>query len=281
MSQPDFTIRTMRHEDVEIAVEWAAQEGWNPGLHDGAVFYTTDPHGFFIGELDNEPVATVSAVAYGKTYGFMGFYIVKPEYRNRRFGQAMERHALRYMGDKRIIGIDGVLEREESYRSHGFVSSFHSVRYRVKGGCDTPATIIDLKGLSLKQVIAYDNGCFPAARPSFLSGWIAQADCGAVGILVDGSLCGYGVIRACRKGHKIGPLFADDEKTAEAIFCALLAKVQGDDVFLDVPMNNSLAVNLAERHEMQPVFETVRMYMHGEPYWPVQRVYGVTSFELG
>jgi hypothetical protein len=40
----------------------------------------------------------------------------------------------------------------------------------------------------------------------------------------DGRLVGWGVIRPCRKGCKIGPLVADDRATAEVVLSALLAQ---------------------------------------------------------
>ena len=43
--------------ECEIAVEWAALEGWNPGIHDGDSFYSADPKGFLIGLLDDIPIA--------------------------------------------------------------------------------------------------------------------------------------------------------------------------------------------------------------------------------
>ena len=46
----DFVVRTMSAGDVALAVEWAAQEGWNPGLHDAECFRAADPRGFFIGD---------------------------------------------------------------------------------------------------------------------------------------------------------------------------------------------------------------------------------------
>jgi hypothetical protein len=36
-------------------VNWAATEGWNPGLADDACFAAVDPEGFLIGELDGAP----------------------------------------------------------------------------------------------------------------------------------------------------------------------------------------------------------------------------------
>src|SRR5262249_56181016 len=70
-------IRPMRPEEVSIAVNWAAAEGWNPGLADDACFAVADPEGFWIGELDGSPAATVSCVNYGASFAFLGFYIVR------------------------------------------------------------------------------------------------------------------------------------------------------------------------------------------------------------
>jgi len=55
----------------------------------------------------------------------------------------------------------------------------------------------------------------------------------------------------------------------------------GGQVFLDVPQPNDAALALATAHGFAPVFETARMY--SGPIRPVslQRVYGVTTFELG
>ena len=60
---PDgYTIRSMRRDEIDMAIAWAAAEGWNPGLHDAAAFHAADAEGFLIGELDGEPVATILPV---------------------------------------------------------------------------------------------------------------------------------------------------------------------------------------------------------------------------
>ena len=56
----ELRIRTMRPDEIAIAVDWAAAEGWNPGLADAACFATVDAGGFLIGELDGAPAATIS-----------------------------------------------------------------------------------------------------------------------------------------------------------------------------------------------------------------------------
>ncbi len=90
------------------------------------------------------------------------------------------------------------------------------------------------------------------------------------------------MIRRCRQGHKIGPLVADDPAIASALFTELCRSVPaGDTVFLDVPLPNAHALSLANANRLQSVFETARMYAGPAPLCELQRVYGITSFELG
>jgi len=98
----------------------------------------------------------------------------------------------------------------------------------------------------------------------------------------DHQLLSYGVIRACRSGCKIGPLLADQEEIAEALFLALKAEAAiNEPVYLDVLEINPLTIHLAEKYGMTPVFETARMYLGEPPTFSSDRWFGVTTFELG
>ena len=57
MPDDNFQIRPMSRAELDIAVEWAADEGWNPGLHDADSFFAADSGGFLMGLLNGEPVA--------------------------------------------------------------------------------------------------------------------------------------------------------------------------------------------------------------------------------
>lgn len=83
MQKSSYAIRTMTWQEINIAINWAAEEGWNPGLYDADCFYAADPNGFLIGLLGDEPIATISVVKYSNSFGFLGFYMVKPEYRGK------------------------------------------------------------------------------------------------------------------------------------------------------------------------------------------------------
>ena len=130
-------------------------------------------------------------------------------------------------------------------------------------------------------VLAYDRLFFPAPREAFLRCWLRPDARHAIALVEDGLVRGYGVIRACRSGSKIGPLFADGEREADLLFRALAAEAKGGAVFLDLPEPNQAAIRLATRHGLSPVFETARMYRGERPDLPLSRTYGISTFELG
>jgi hypothetical protein len=74
---------------------------------------------------------------------------------------------------------------------------------------------------------------------------------------------------------------ADDRVAAEVVLSALLAGAGGGEIFLDVPSINRDAVALARDLGLAPVFETARMYTGMIPPLRSERVFGVTTFELG
>jgi GNAT superfamily N-acetyltransferase len=275
-------IRSMRPDEISIAVNWAAAEGWNPGLADDLCFAAADPDGFFIGELDGAPAATVSCVNYGESFAFLGFYMVREDLRGRGYGLRIWDAAINHAGS-RVIGLDGVVAQQENYRKSGFKLAYANVRYG--GTVEAPAApqggVIALGDLPLAAVEAYDATVFPAPRTAFLRRWIGTPTHVGRALVRDGALAGWGVIRPCRKGRKIGPLFADDRAAAEAVLSALLASVGEGEVFLDVPSINRDAISLAENLGLAPVFETARMYTGAIPHLQLERVFGVTSFELG
>ncbi|UXI03912.1 GNAT family N-acetyltransferase [Photobacterium sp. TY1-4] len=283
MEKVPFVIRTMAREEVDLAIEWAAQEGWNPGLNDAANYYAADPNGFLIGLLGDEPIATISAIRYDASFGFIGFYIVKPEYRGQGYGIQIWQTALDYL-EGCNIALDGVVAQQDNYKKSGFQLAYRNIRYEGVGGGrhETDPLIVPLSALSVAQIQTYEQDFFPAPRPQFLQTWLSQPSAQVYGVLKDGQLGGYGVIRACRSGYKIGPLYADTPEMAGQLFRALKATVsEHDAIYLDVPEVNAEAVALAEREQMTVSFETARMYTQIEPELPLHRIYGVTSFEIG
>jgi GNAT superfamily N-acetyltransferase len=210
----------MRPDEIAIAADWAAAEGWNPGLADAACFATVDPAGFFIGELDGAPAVTISCVNYDDSFAFLGFYIVRPDLRGRGYGLRIWNAAIAHAGP-RVVGLDGVVAQQENYRKSGFALAYANVRY---GGTVTasaaPRDVIALAEVPFAAVEADDATVFPAPRTSFLRAWIDSSGHVGRALARDGKLAAWGVIRPARTGWKIGPLVADDRAAAERVFAA-------------------------------------------------------------
>jgi ribosomal protein S18 acetylase RimI-like enzyme len=276
------TIRPATRAELDQLIDWAAAEGWNPGLDDAEAFRAADPEGFLIGLLEDEPVAGISVVRYGDDFGFLGLYIVRPEHRGQGHGWAIWQAGMaRLQG--RNVGLDGVVAQQDNYRRSGFVLAHRNVRYA--GRIDAPSGgdphIVPLQHLPFDDVMRYDRLCFPASRDAFLRAWLDPARRTGRAYVEDGRLLGYGVVRASRDGFKVGPLFADRADVAEALLRSLAAEAGGASIYVDLPEPNREAVALVEGLGLQPVFETARMYTGGDPALPLERIYGITTFELG
>ena len=277
----ELRIRAMAPDEIAVAADWAAAEGWNPGLGDAACFATVDAQGFFIGELDGAPAATISCVNYDDRFAFLGFYIVRPDLRGHGYGLRIWNAAVEHARG-RTIGLDGVVAQQGNYQKSGFRLAYSNVRYggQVAAG-GVPAGIIALADVPFALVEADDATVFPAPRTAFLRTWIDTSGHVGRALVRDGRLVAWGVIRPARTGCKIGPLVADDRAAAEAVFAALAAAAGGGEIFLDVPSVNRDAVALAVDHGLSPVFETARMYTGAIRPLRLERIFGVTTFELG
>src|SRR4051812_36531220 len=171
-------IRPMRPDEISLAIDWAAAEGWNPGLSDVACFAVVDPQGFLVAEREGVPVATVSCVNYDDRFAFLGFYIVRPELRGRGYGLRLWCAAMAHAGS-RVVGLDGVVAQQENYRKSGFSFAYANIRYGGRLGARPTtagqATLLALHDVPLADVELSDLSVFPAPRRTFLKAWIGTA----------------------------------------------------------------------------------------------------------
>ncbi|MFK4148821.1 GNAT family N-acetyltransferase [Streptomyces sp. NPDC004065] len=280
----DLVVTRARLADWPVISGWAADEGWNPGLNDGPAFFAQDPDGFFLGRIDGEPVSAVSVVNHGPDYAFLGCYLVRPDLRGRGHGLATWRTALAHAGD-RTIGLDGVVAQQDNYRRSGFEAAHRTIRFTgpapAAGGSGTPDGVRPFAPGDLDAVTAYDCACHPADRPRFVARWLTTPGHRAFVRRTAGRVTGYGVLRPARDCLRVGPLFADTPEDARALFTALTAAAGGRTVAVDVPETNKPAIALAEEAGLAPAFETARMYTGPVRPYARERVFGVTTLELG
>jgi GNAT superfamily N-acetyltransferase len=239
-------------EELKTLVQWASEEGWNPGPHDAEVFWATDPEGFYGYFMDGNLIAGGSIVAYNKVFGFMGFFIVKKEYRSQGIGRKLwfqrRDKLLSRLNPGASIGMDGVFAIDEG---------------------------------DIESILAYDKQCFGFARPQFLLPWLKMSGIKTFKYVDKYELKGFAIIRKAGTGYKICPLFADNARVAEELYKACLNAFPGESLYIDIPVVNTAAVALVKKFHTNYIFECARMYYGKKPEMAIEKVFGITTFELG
>ncbi len=277
----NYQIKTASLNDINCMLDWAKQEGWGLGLYDALPYHITDPQGFFMGYLENQPIASISAVRYADQFGFVGLYMVKPHYRGQGYGLAIWQQAMRYLYNCNI-GLDGIPTQQENYRKSGFVFAYHHLHYAgapIK--INNTENIVDARTVSFNLLTDYLQKFFPAARPTFWAAWLNMSNTYSLAIIEKGHVVGFGVIRPCQGGYTIAPLYAQNMNDAHKLYGALCMHVDAETIFLDVPEINAAAIELANQIKLKPLFKAARMYTGNFPEIDLTQVFGVTSMTLG
>src|SRR5262245_42910084 len=166
-------VRTMTRSELDLATDWAAAEGWNPGLHDAEAFYAADPEGFLIALDGGTPVACISVVRYGADFGFLGFYIAHPSARGHGHGIAVWNAGMARLAG-RNVGLDGVVAQQDNYRKSGFRLAWRNIRFEGSAPpFDAPSgiAVVNAADVPFAKIVSYDRRFFPAPRDAFLARW--------------------------------------------------------------------------------------------------------------
>jgi GNAT superfamily N-acetyltransferase len=273
-------------DGLKTLVELAKKEGWNPGPNDAEIFYNTDPEGFWGYFYNNELIAGGSIVSYNSEFGFMGFFIVKPEYRSLGIGRKLwyQRRdtLLSRLNEGASIGMDGVVDMQTFYQKGGFEIAFRDERYEKIGeSFDIDKNISSIEDKDLPSILEYDKECFGFSRSQFLLPWLKLTDTKTFKYIQNGKLQGFAVIRKVQVGYKVCPLFANSEIVAKELYKACLNAVVGEPLYLDIPVINKGAVNIINEFDGKYIFECARMYYGKKSDINTDKIFGVTTFELG
>jgi len=265
-------IRNATYEDMKLFLEWANIEGWHESEADVNAFYNIDPQGFFIGELNGEPVSMISLVCYSN-YAHLAFYIVKKEFRGRGFGLAIWQHAIKYAeGKVQVLGLDAVQQEEKDYEKSGFKPFDTLTIYRTKARGTRDECLLDIRDLPLDEIAEYDEKYFGSSRKGYLEAILKQEGVNGFAIKQDGQIKGYGITRKNDISNRIAPLVAENQEFARQIANGLQSLVEGQNVDLIVFGSNQEAQTLVQ--DWQSVVTFQRMYKNGVPKNDPSKLFG-------
>lgn len=271
--------RTVSLSELETVLDWAAEEGWNPGLDDAAAFHAADPQGFFVALEDDTPVAAISVVNHSDDFAFLGLYLVRPGWRGRGLGFGLWHTAIAHAGS-RTIGLDGVEDQQANYARSGFAHAGGTTRYGGRAMARRDPMIRTATEREIPALISLEASASGWPKPAYLAAWLRGTETRQTFLLEDNAgIAGFATIRRCRSGAKIGPLVCKDAEAARRLIEHGAAALNAD-IMIDVPSTSTDLDALCREFGFTPGFRTARMY-RGKAPATRHPCYGVTSLELG
>ncbi len=274
-----MTIRRLDRQEVGTVLDWAAAEGWNPGLEDADAFFAADPEGYFGCFVGDRLVAAVSVVNHDSRFAFLGLYLCLPEYRGQGHGLRVWTAALAHAGN-RCVGLDGVPEQQANYARSGFRNFGRTVRYMGRMPKSDESDLA--QALSVSALVTADSNAAGINRERFSEAWFIDTSTRTTLCITPADpAAGFATFRQCREGVKIGPFYANSERDARRLLAGVPAGFDDGPVFFDVPDDAPGMGELVRSMGFEPVFETARMYSGDPPMTDLPPFYGIATLELG
>lgn len=270
------------------------REGWSPAIDDPDLYYTMDPSGFFLGELDGKIIACISIIKYGDQYAYLDHYIVDKPYRGKGYGVALFRFAMASLSPTHNCGLDAVVGKVSMFERWGFKSAWIVQRYMIDlAQCASllhkfvpPADVAvsPAKEVDLDLLSGYDTTAYGAPRHNFLKALLEAPNSINLAAIISRSHI-VGFISATKAidvkdGWRISPLFADNAQIAMLLLREINLQLAKDlperkVALMDVPVDtNPEAKALAEELHgtIREVFN--EMFTKGAPDISKEIVFG-------
>lgn len=284
----------MNPTDFQEINQWCIDEGWNIGIHDSEIYYKIDPSGHCIAKTnENEKVASLSLIKHSPPFFTLGPFIVHKAYRGQGIGEALWNIAIARMSQEHPdahIALYAVSEQVERYKKAGFVPAIAIQRWYL----DSKTSFIPsfhnqcfaITDELIPDVSKYYQAHYVANRELLLKELLLKPETNGLGFMDDNVIKGFGFIRPCVRGFRIGALIADTPEIAQSLIAGLLIFAKRAPVFIDVPGSNphgSYCMNAF--HAVRAPQEDTMMMIKGTEYSSylkqLEQHYGLFSLEIG
>lgn len=291
LKHSELTMLQMSYEDFKIVRNWCVDENWDLGLYDFNIYYNIDPYAHIIFFDDKKLVGSISITKYDDDLFSLGPFIISKEYRGKGYSKAIWNKAIMSrMANypKASILLYSVIKQVNLYKQHGFKSQYKNIRWNLRrqkhltitNKCDP------LTSELISKICKYDREIFSASREKILLTALRYPDIKGLFFQDDNIIKGYGLIRPCISGFRVGPLLADNLEVARCILVELLEYSGSKNVIIDIPDTNedgqALMIEFNANRDEQ--FDTIAMLKSGSfiKYKPdMRKNYGIFSLEIG
>jgi GNAT superfamily N-acetyltransferase len=269
---PGMTLRPLTASDLAAAHELRKLAGWNQSERDWAGYLEFEPAGCLAAEVAGRVIGTATTITYGTRMGWIGMVLVHPSQRREGVGTALLNASIRYLKSRGVeaIKLDATPMGREIYERLGFCDEYELARHE---GIAPPAdsrrsdAVCPLTSDVMEELISFDAPIFGAPRPAVLAS-LCRRNPGLCFVWRGPTgLAGYLIAREGSNAVQVGPWMARDGQVAEQLLGALLQRVAGRRVFIDVPAPNRAGRELMVRIGFTVQRGLTRMFL-GSNNWP-------------
>ena len=238
MGTPEtFEIRLLTEADLPAAMRLKELARWNQTEADWRRLLRLEPRGCFAATAGGRVVATTTTTRFGRELAWVGMVLVEPDYRRRGIATRLLRAALDHLrgAGVPVVKLDATPAGRPVYESLGFEAESLVERWAGEARPAGDATVVEMDAASHPELFALDRRAFGADRSALLDSLIAEA-CVAplVCVAPGGGLKGYVLARRGTAASYVGPLVATDSAAATALLDAVLGRLAGRPVYVDL-----------------------------------------------
>ncbi len=285
----NITIKEMSLTDLETALTWAKEEKWNPGKFDYHSYYAMGKENFLGLHINGEMIGSISIIQYKKSFAFIGLFIVKKEYRGQGYGKKLWDYSIKNIENTSSISLYSVPQQISRYQKNNFFDNVKNSRFQMNKSVEFDISrsdeIKEIDNFYYNKMIEYDQNLWKSSRNDFFNCALKKPETFAfISFDENKKVNGYGLIRPCIEGYRIGPLYANSIESAKSLTKFLLSKIPKESqVIFDIPNENKLSIIFADYFKLDHYSEADTMLMtKGESYKKGDEYcYGLASLEIG
>jgi GNAT superfamily N-acetyltransferase len=256
--------------DIPLGLKLARQAGWNQIEPDWRRFLAMQPDGCFVGELDGAAVATTAAFIFGSV-AWIAMVLVEVDSRRKGVATTLLKHALDFLDKQgvRTVRLDATAAGQPVYEKLGFTPEYPLTRYmgtgpiadfglRVADSTRGPTSQPAITNPQLKEIAAFDHRMTATPRQKMLARLFKESPEITRVLHREGQLEGYITGRRGANATLIGPCIATPH-AGPILLGDVLSRCAGQPVFMDVPRDNTPAIEVAERSGLTAQRHFMRM----------------------
>jgi GNAT superfamily N-acetyltransferase len=240
-------IRRMTIDDLEFGLSLTQQAGWNQTEADWRRFIELEPEGCFVGELDGRSVGTTTTCVFRKT-AWIAMVLVEVNARGNGVGTTLLKHSIEHLKSRQVrtIRLDATSLGRPIYEKLGFVPDYELARFEgVAPRGKEVSTIVKAGPGMFADLIEFDRRMTGRERVKMLGRLFEEFPENIRITRGADEIEGFITMRPGANAVQIGLCTATPD-AGSALLCDAFSRCAGETVFVDIPLDNTEAVKVAE-----------------------------------